>query len=298
MERKLVTPVRAAFEGTAVRLLIDDIQPLRLVADAVKNTAKYSQIAASIREVGVIELPVVARDRSVPGKYLLLDGHLRLDVLKGMGEKNAVCLIATDDEAFTYNKRVNRLVTIQEHRMILKAVERGASEERIAKALNIDIKTLQHKKRLLSGICPEVVDLLKDRHVPAAVFWILKKMIPIRQIEAVELMIAMNKYTASYGRSLLAATPQGQLVERPKLKVIKGLTPEQISLMERESANLDREFKMAEQSYGADHLDLVLAKGYLAKLLGNARVVRYLAQHHQEILSEFQKIAELGRAGV
>jgi hypothetical protein len=35
------------------------------------------------------------------------------------------------------------------------------------------------------------------------------------------------------------------------------------------------------------------AKGYLAKLLGNARVVRYLAQHHQELLSEFQKIAEL-----
>jgi hypothetical protein len=65
--------------------------------------------------------------------------------------------------------------------------------------------------------------------------------------------------------------------------------------MERESANLDREFKMAEQSYGTDHLDLVLAKGYLAKLLGNARVVRYLAQHHQQFLSEFQKIAELER---
>ena len=75
----------------------------------------------------------------------------------------------------------------------------------------------------------------------------------------------------------------------------KGLTPEQMGLMERESANLDREFKMAEQSYGTDHLDLVLAKGYLGKLLGNARVVRYLAQHHQEILSEFQKIAEIER---
>ena len=46
---------------------------------------------------------------------------------------------------------------------------------------------------------------------------------------------------------------------------------------------------------GTDHLDLVLAKGYLARLLGNARVVRYLAQHHQEFLSEFQKIAEMER---
>ena len=34
-------------------------------------------------------------------------------------------------------------------------------------------------------------------------------------------------------------------------------------------------------------------EGYLGKLLGNPRVVRYLAQHHQEILLEFQKLAEV-----
>ena len=64
-------------------------------------------------------------------------------------------------------------------------------------------------------------------------------------------------------------------------------------MMERESANLEREFKVAEQSYGTNHLDLVLAKGYLAKLLGNTRVRRYLAQNHQEILTEFQRITEM-----
>jgi hypothetical protein len=31
------------------------------------------------------------------------------------------------------------------------------------------------------------------------------------------------------------------------------------------------------------------------KLLGNAKVVRYLAQNHQEIPSEFQRIAEIDR---
>lgn len=36
---------------------------------------------------------------------------------------------------------------------------------------------------------------------------------------------------------------------------------------------------------------LVLTNGYLGKLLGNARVVRYLAQHHRDILTEFQKLA-------
>ena len=69
-----------------LRIAIADIQPLKLVSDAAKKTRKYAQIAASIREVGIVEPPVVARDRSEPGKYLLLDGHLRIEVLKDMGE--------------------------------------------------------------------------------------------------------------------------------------------------------------------------------------------------------------------
>jgi len=119
---------------------------------------------------------------------------------------------------------------------------------------------------------------------------------PLRQIEAAELMIAMNKYTISYAKALLAATPQSQLVESTKPKRVKGLSEEQIALMEQESINLEREFKIAEKSYGTDHLDLVLTIGYLGKLIGSARVVRYLAQHHQEILSEFQKIAGMEAA--
>ena len=118
-------------------------------------------------------------------------------------------------------------------------------------------------------------------------------MAPLRQIESAELMVAMNKFTTSYAKSLLAATPQEQLVETDKPKRIKGLTDEQVALMERESVKLEREFRIAEKSYGTDHLDLVLTNGYLVKLLGNARVVRYLAQHHSDILTEFQKLAEI-----
>jgi ParB-like chromosome segregation protein Spo0J len=291
-------PVVAGFEDATRRIAIADILPLRAVSAALKRSVKYATIVASIKEVGVIEAPVVSPARADPGGYLLLDGHLRLEALKDLGATEVVCLIAKDDEAFTYNKRISRLAIIQEHRMIVKAIDRGVPPERIAKALNLDIKTLQQKRRLLSGICPEVVDLLKDRHVSTPTFWVLKKMVPIRQMEAAELMITMNKYSASYAKSLLAATPHAQLVGSLKTKEIKGLTPEQIELMERESTSLEQEFKVAEQSYGTDHLYLVLAKGYLAKLLANAKVVGYLAQNHQEILSQFQKIAEAERLAV
>jgi ParB-like chromosome segregation protein Spo0J len=292
MPRKATAPpVKMAFEENELRIAIADIQPLRLVSGEIKNTPKYTQIVTSIREVGLVEPPVVARDRSERGKYLLLDGHLRIEILKDMGEAEVVCLLSTDDEAFTYNKRINRIAIIQEHRMILKASERGVSDERIAKALNVDVQTIRKKRHLLDGVCTEAADILKDKNIAIQTFSELKKMAPLRQIEAAELMVAMNKYTISYAKSLLAATPQSHLVESTKPKRVKGLSQEQIALMECESVNLEREFRIAEKSYGTDHLDLVLTTGYLGKLIGNSRIARYLAQHHREILSEFQKLA-------
>ena len=281
------------FEEASRRLAIGDIQPLKIVSDVIKKTPKYAQIVASIGEIGIVEPPVVTRDRNDPGKYLLLDGHLRIEALKDRGETEVVCLISIEDEAFTYNKRVNRIAIIQEHRMILKAIERGVSEERLAKSLNVDVASIKRKRRLLDGICSEAAEILKDKHVAIHALVEFKKLAPLRQIEAAELMVAMNKYTIGYARSLVAATPQAQLAEGYRPKSVKGLSSEQVALMERESANLDREFRIAEQSYGTDHLDLVLANGYLGKLLGNARVVRYLAQHQLEILLEFQKLVEV-----
>jgi ParB-like chromosome segregation protein Spo0J len=285
--------VEMAFEKEVRRIDIADIHPLYLVTAATRQTVKYKRIAASICEIGVIEPIIVARDRSEPRKYLLLDGHLRLDVLKDRGATEIDCLISTDDEAFTYNKRISRLAIIQEHKMILKAIELGVPQARLARALNINVSSLQEKARLLDGICSEAAELLRDKHVSLTGFRVLKKMTSVRQIEATELMVAMNKYTISYARSLLAATPLAQLKDPAMPKAIRGVSKEQIAMMERESANLEREVRLAERTYGADHLDLVLARGYVAKLIGNARVVRYLAQNYTEFLPEFQRIAEV-----
>ena len=295
MPRKSHTEVPMGFEKATRRLAIADLQPLKIVS-AVKKSPKYAQIVASIGEIGIVEPPVVTPDRKDKGKYLLLDGHLRIEALKDRGETEVVCLISIDDEAFTYNKRVNRIAVIQEHRMIMKAIERGVSEERLAKALSVDAGSIKRKRRLLEGICGEVANILKDKHIAIQALAELRKLAPLRQIEATELMVAMNKYTLGYAKSLVAATPQDQLAEGYKPKRVRGLTSEQVALMERETANLDREFRIAEQSYGTDHLDLVIASGYIGKLLGNAKVVRYLGMHQKEILLEFQKLVELEAA--
>lgn len=296
MSQKL--PISYRFEPQTQRLDLLDISPLHAVTASTKKSPKYQQIVASIRAEGLVEPPVVAREKDDRSKFLLVDGHLRLEALRELGHQSVVCLIALDDEAYTYNKRISRIAIIQEHLMILKAAEKGVPEATLAKTLNVDIAQIRMKKRLLKGICTEVAELLKDRLVPMTTFSELRKMKPMRQIEAVELMIAMNKFSVNYAKSLVGATPYSQLIDQSGPKKINGLSDAQIAKMEEESASLDREFKLIEESYGADNLDLVVATGYVGRLLDNARVVRFLAQHHAELLAEFQRISEPALAPV
>ncbi|MDD3181330.1 MAG: plasmid partitioning protein RepB C-terminal domain-containing protein [Alphaproteobacteria bacterium] len=285
--------IKSGFNEATVTLQLEQIVPLKIVTPATRKSPKYLQILASIRAVGIIEPPVVARDPQNKSRYILLDGHLRVEALKEMEETEALCLVSTDDEAFTYNKHINRLSTVQEHKMILRAVEKGVPEEKIAQALNVDVKSIISKRDLLNGICSHAVELLKDKMVSASVFPILKRMKDLRQIEAATLMNDAGVYSASYAKALLAATPKDQLIDPGKPKNIKGLDEDQMARMESEMESLQREYRLIEENYGTDVLNLTLAKAWLAKLLDNARVVKYLAQNHAEFLAQFQKIAEM-----
>jgi len=153
-------PVKIAFERNILTLPIADLLPTKALPAGVRESVKYRRIAASVAEVGLIEPLSIARQKS--GEYLLLDGHMRLDALRFLGATDAPCVVADDDESFTYNKRVNRLATIQEHYMIVRALERGVPEEKLARALNVDVKVIRQRRHLLAGISREVAELLKD----------------------------------------------------------------------------------------------------------------------------------------
>ena len=180
--------------------------------------------------------------------------------------------------------------------MILKAIERGVPEEKIAAALDLNPSSIRRKVRLLDGICEEAVAILKDKPCTSAAFEVLRKMKTLRQIEAAELLVNANNYSVAYVSAILAGTPQAQLVEATKPKRLKGMTPEAMARMERELARLQEGITSIQETYGQDHLQLTVIKGYLAKLLGNARVVRYLMQNRSEFLTEFQSIAEMTSA--
>lgn len=285
-------PVPIGFDSRGVIVPVANILPLKHLKPLIKASQKYQQVLCSVREVGIIEPLIVFPQKGKAETYLLLDGHVRLEVLKQLGHAHARCLIARDDEAYTYNKRLNRIATIQEHVMILRAVKNGISEERIAKVLNVDVTAIRQKRELLEGVCKEAAEILKNKHLSPNVLTAMKKMKPLRQIEVAELLVAANNYSVPYTKALLAATRPDMLIDPDRHKAVDGLTPEQVGKMQKEMEVLQRDLKLIEESHGNEVLNLVLARGYLAKLFGTPRVVRYLAQRHGDLFRELQNVVE------
>ncbi|MBN3847042.1 ParB N-terminal domain-containing protein [Paraburkholderia sp. Ac-20342] len=287
-----MTGVTLGFIPEPLSVSVTNILPSRRTPTGVVESRKFKQIRASIQEVGLIEpLSVTSADQT-SGQHVLLDGHLRLIALQDLGQITASCLVSTDDESYTYNNRINRLSTIQEHYMIRRAVERGVSPERLAKALAVDVSQIIKRMTLLDGICTEAALLLGDRQFSPELVRALRKMKPTRQLECVELMVAANNVSVSYAEALLVATPASRLVDGKKPAKLTGVGPEQMAKMEHEMSNLQGQYKIVEQTYGQDVLNLVLAKSYLAKLLENEPVRQYLFQNQADLLREFQAIVE------
>lgn len=284
--------VALGFSLDSLTVPLAKLLPSRKIPEGVETSKKFKQIRSSIEEIGLIEPLSITREIQKTGKHMLLDGHIRLVALRNLGMDDAPCLMAKDDEGYTYNGRINRLSTIQEHYMIRRAIERGVSPERLAKALNVDISHLNKKMRLLDGICPESQDLLKDREFSPELSRFLRQMKPTRQVECVELMLSANNLTVPYAEAMLLATPAELLVEGKKPPKAAGVTQEQMAKMEREMTNVQAQYKSVEQSYGQDVLNLVLARGYLIRLLGNSAVVRHLKQRQPEVLKEFEAIVK------
>jgi hypothetical protein len=265
---------------------IDNVLPSRKPPIGLLGTKKYRMVVTSIREIGLIEpLAVGAIDRKT-GQHVLLDGHIRLMALRELGHTEVTCLVATDDESYTYNNRINRLSSVQEHFMMRRAIDRGISPERLSKALCVDLTQINRKVTLLDGICPEAVELLKDRRFSPDITLSIRKMKPTRQVEAVELMISANSMTVAYARALVMATAAEMLVKGKRLRKGRGVSQEQVDRMEREMSGLQDQYKMIEQTFGEDMLNLVLARGYVSKLVDNKSVFRYLERNHGAVLEQ------------
>ncbi|WP_342777303.1 plasmid partitioning protein RepB C-terminal domain-containing protein [Ruegeria sediminis] len=92
--------------------------------------------------------------------------------------------------------------------------------------------------------------------------------------------------------ALLKATPPEQRTDYkpPQPEQPKGDPLEQIVKLEREMSQVQEKYKHAEENYGSELLNLVVAKGYLKKLMENEAVRSYVGRHAPEILEQFELV--------
>jgi hypothetical protein len=172
--------------------------------------------------------------------------------------------------------------------MILRALAH-VSEDRIAKALNVSVDAIRAKRDLLKGICQEAAELLRNERVSGDAFTALRKMKPVRQIDVARLMLNAKKFTGRFARALLDGTRDELLVTAPT-KRARNVTPAQQSMMEQETEQMLKHADSIRANYGSDVLDLTAASRYVERLLGNNRIQRYLAKHHQETLATLTQL--------
>lgn len=277
------------FKFERLTVSLSRLLPVRHMSDPDKKITRYRSIISSIREIGVIEPLMVYPQNGKDDTYLIMDGHLRFYALRELGVKEVECLISTEDESFTYNARINRLSPIQEHAMITRAVKNGVAVDRIAAALDMDVREIKSRLNMLRGIHEEAVELLKDKQVSPPVFKILRRVTAVRQIEIAELLVGSNNFTRGYAEGLFMVTPKDQLVDPQKPKA-KNISPEDLAKMEAEMEVLERDFKSIEDAYAENMLSFTVIRGYLKRLLENAKVVRFISNKHPDLFPEFERI--------
>jgi hypothetical protein len=284
--------IKSGFEDKLKLISLNDIISTKTNLHKIKQSNKYKQILASIKEVGIVEPPVVIWNENKK-KFIILDGNLRITALKEIGYESVMCIISTDDEGYTYNRYVNRLSAIQSNKMILNAINNGVSEKKIAKALNISIRSLRTKKTLINGICQEAVDILKDKIISENVFLILKKMKPIRQIDAALMMNDQQLYGLKFAEKLLGATSDDMLISPRKISKLSPTEIDKRIRLEQESLALSSDLRSIHDRYGIDMITFSSIQAYLKRLLNNEKVADFIQQYYPDIFEKFTQICAI-----
>jgi len=285
---------RLAFEKNCVEVDLSLLKAAVPLPAGVKTSVKYRQILKSIETIGIVEPIIVTLDRDQPGHFVVLDGQMRLEALKDLGVAKALCLISTDDEGYTYNKRVNGLSVIQAHKMILKTAEGGVSVAQLAEALNLSANTIRAKFKLLDGICPEAIVLLAEKPAPSGIFKVLRQMKPLRQIDVAQTMVNLNTYSTRLATALLRNSSPDQLTPEVAQRSADATPNEALKRLEQELAALQADTETLQEGFGPASLQLEIIKTHVGTaLLNNAAVVRWLAKRRPDHLQQLQRLSEI-----
>lgn len=285
--------IKYCFNEKTVSFRLYDLIYTKKLPTNYKSSQKYIQIKSTISALGLVE-PILIYIDGADHTAKILDGHLRAEALKDIGEERVACLVSTVYDTYTPNKKVNRITIIQIQKMLKEAVRVGVPEDMLCSALNISSDSLKSNLSVLKGICPEVVELFNDRDIPKNTFMILKRMIPFRQIECANLMIKFDNYSKIFAQSLYHSSSPELLNDKGKPNIDeRSGNRKAIERLEKEMAQVHFDTEKIKENYGSNSLKLTIVISHLKKILENPKVFHWLLRNKQDYLSELTKISDI-----
>ncbi|MGC0983871.1 plasmid partitioning protein RepB C-terminal domain-containing protein [Pantoea agglomerans] len=285
--------IKYCFNEKTVSFRLSDLIYTKKLPTNYKSSQKYIQIKSTISALGLVE-PILIYIDGADGTAKILDGHLRVEALKDIGEERVACLVSTVYDTYTPNKKVNRITIIQIQKMLKEAVRVGVPEDMLCSALNISSDSLKSNLSVLKGICPEVIELFNDRDIPKNTFMILKRMIPFRQIECANIMIKFDNYSKIFAQSLYHSSSPELLNDKGKPNIDeRSGNRKAIERLEKEMAQVHFDTQKIKENYGSNSLKLTIVISHIKKILENPKVFHWLHRNKQDYLSELTKISDI-----
>ncbi|PWV69340.1 ParB-like nuclease family protein [Pantoea ananatis] len=285
--------IKYCFNEKTVSFRLSDLIYTKKLPTNYKSSQKYIQIKSTISALGLVE-PILIYIDGADGTAKILDGHLRIEALKDIGEERVACLVSTVYDTYTPNKKVNRITIIQIQKMLKEAVRVGVPEDMLCSALNISSDSLKSNLSVLKGICPEVIELFNDRDIPKNTFMILKRMIPFRQIECANIMIKFDNYSKIFAQSLYHSSSPELLNDKSKPNIDeRSGNRKAIERLEKEMAQVHFDTQKIKENYGSNSLKLTIVISHIKKILENPKVFHWLLRNKQDYLSELTKISDI-----
>lgn len=286
--------LKPAFDLNSIRINIEDLEETAHRKN-YRNLVSYASILSSIREVGIIQ-PLVVCLSNKKGRYKILDGHIRFYALKELNQQYVYCIIANDDERYTFDAQINNLSTFQKAAMISKAVKSNVPLERIAAALAMSEKQILSDMNVTEGLDAKVVAILRTANVTANALKELRKVKNVRQIQIAQHMKAVHNFSFTFVSSLVSSSLPCHFVDPNQRTKNNRVDFTEITALEHESTSLEEQAQKSLEKYNQHIFELSIIIGFLKRLIANERINGYMMRNfsiHYDKLKKLSKIKGL-----
>ena len=265
---------------------IEMLIPLKERDINFKNHRGFQKIKSTIEAVGLVEPLCVYKESS---GYVILDGYLRFKALQELGITTVPCWIHKDKEAYTYNRMVNRLSTIQQSRMLHQSLD-TLDRKTIEQAFGLKNIEYRLATNILNQLHPNVIKAIDKDIISRRCATQLTNVNKERQDQILKEMSSTNDYSISFARALIIKTaPEQRSQKGNNNKPWAGNSEKKRQLVEK-LEEIQKRYDFYSNLYRQYSTDLLRLCVYARRLITNETIAAHLDANFPELLARFQRI--------